>query len=92
MFQIAKRMLAFDLNTGTKQRIVMIDVATIKKIIAVFTLSNIPEKLIFLKALARPPNPITKYAIMTIISRTVITHDKRPLFSVFTSDELIINN
>jgi hypothetical protein len=29
---------------------------------------------------------------MTIISRTVITHDKRPLFSVFTSDELIINN
>ena len=80
IFQMAIRTFVFDLNIGTKHRIVITTVAAIKKMIAVFTLSNIPAKSMFWAAFDIPPNPMTKYTIITIISRSVITQDKRPFF------------
>lgn len=90
MFQIAQRTLLFDLNMGTKQRTVIAAMATIKNIIAVLTLSNMPTKSMFWNALVSPPNPIAKYAMITMISRIGITQDRRPFVSFFTSVLLII--
>ena len=89
MFQIATFTLPFDLKTGTKQRIVITTVAITKNQIAIFTLSNIPAKSKFLKALAIPPNPIAKYATTTITSKRGITHDKRPLGVSFVTSVLM---
>lgn len=60
IFQIAIFTLAFDLNSGTKHKIVITTVAMTKNQIAVFTLSNIPTKSKFWNAFAIPPKPIAK--------------------------------